>query len=234
MAQLQTRLYDLSSHYAGTPAWGDATVPSVCIIRTLLSGPGWEYFEKDSPLGSQIDYQIATDLTGDIATFMPTAGGPNTLNVATGLYTFAEGQANRWQTPTEADTHTGFGSTIFGSDKDGEQVELSKLTSVIGTANQIDITQTSGSEVQIGIAADLEFDSLVVNGDAAIHGAVTADGDISGVDVTATGDVSATGKVSGRYLKLDVFQPGDTLPTEPGSLYVYNSGVQTTPKLVTE
>lgn len=214
MAQLRTQLISITSSYAGglVPAFADnADESQANVVIQILSAT------EDPP-------NVALRFTEynnahNIIDFLNGNGGANpypltrgdSINWITGVYTFADGSPNRWQTPTIGPLppedyvinqvlDPNLASRSIETHADGTAEVLSKLTSVLGTQNQIDVTVTEG-QVQIGLAQDLQFNSLEVNGDAAIHGNLVVDQTISAPTLNASTQVtaptvSATGTVT--------------------------------------
>lgn len=209
--QLQTQL--LSTTVSGRASWVDNLDLNAArvVITQSVTMSDWDYTEYD-PVTHALRWQETARSgaePGVITYHSPYNGLPsdiNTINVGTGVYTFALGRPNRWQTQTIDPTpppppppsdyvinqtlDPNLASRSVKTHADGTAEVLSKLTSVLGTQNQIDVTVTEG-QVQIGLAQNLTFNSLEVNGDGAIHGNLTVDSTVSGADVSASGSVTA-------------------------------------------
>ncbi len=249
--QRQTQL--LSTTVSGRAAWVDNLDLNAArvVIAQSATMSDWDYTEYDPTTHALRWTQTArSGMEPGVITYnSPYNGLPsdiNTINVDTGIYTFAINQPNRWQTstinpdppppppPPPAEDYVinqvldpNLASRSIKTHEDGTAEVLSKLTSVLGTQNQIDVTVTEG-QVQIALAQDLQFNSLEVNGDAAIHGNLVVDQTISAPTLSASTQVTAptiaattavtaptvtaTGAINAAYLVLQNYPDETQIP----------------------
>ena len=234
MARLQTQLFAYGDFGQGfSMAWQDANDwgadKRVRIERPNLN-PNTLILREYNSSGVQIYTETAL-LNGTTATFNPPNSQPGgdtfDINVLADRapYTFSEGTANRWLTPTvgptPGPTPVGFGSGYRFTDKNNQVIELSQLLSVIGQTDQIVVEQLSATEIKISLSQDLTFDSLVVNGDARIVGNTNMEGNalVQG-DADFAGDTNVNGVLTSGTLVVPIVNDGQTPPTRPGSVFI--------------
>lgn len=249
----------------GFSCYVDGIAPSMSLVRIQNSGgaSGWEFFEFDS-VGyphNQIDYKgNLVQNTPNVLTIQTKSGAINTFNISTRIYTFSDGEPNRWQTPTidpgppppppvtdyvvNQTLDPNLTSRSVKTHSDGTAEVLSKLTSVLGTQGQIEVTSTEG-QVQIGLAPNLALETLTVNGDVAVHGSLSVDNTFTASQLAATTEVTAptltattevtaptvtaTGAVNAAYLMLQNYPDETQIPltVPPGALVCVNNIVGT-------
>lgn len=140
-----------------------------------------------------------SDIVSSTITIPNPVSGNDTFQIGPRIYTFADGQPNRFQTATIAngtypqERNADISSGTFGVDANNEVFEYSKLTKVLGTGG---ITATTDPEnpgvVTIdGSSITPDFNDVALTGNTTAENlAVGTTQNPGSLDVTGTADVS--------------------------------------------
>lgn len=170
MAQKQTQLIDITTLSAETFAWSDvfsSFTPDQRVYvypdETLAGNTNIVEYEN----GIQIrQYSGVADGAGIITIASAGISNGDTFDTNTGIYTFADGQANRFQTPTlqpadVSDPNLRIEDGVFVIiDEEGKTHRVSKALNFKGDPNQIDITTAEDGTVTVTLAEQIAFDTI--------------------------------------------------------------------------
>lgn len=197
MAQIQTQLLQSIGD------WSDVSGPFGAWVRINLADVRMEF---DHNTGQQTSASAGTR-NGDILSF----GDGDSVDTVTGIYTFAEGQPNRFRTPDIGPVPSQDERPWFQTES-GVQKLLLTAAELAGTTDQIVVTENADHSITFSLSPNLAFEALHVRGDATVDGALNS-ASVSTDTVTATGAISTPAEVSAGYLAVDVYEAGQTPPT---------------------